>query len=208
MSTKYFTAAWVVLATLSLIESVNGMSQTLGWGLTLQSPIEFDYDKRSTTGWAPVYYIEWLILQLPLLLFTHVLLTRNTKRPSWMRLPSLVGMPDASESSFTQRTHKVTLVLLILALLYAGGHFFRQTITAGVYCTYDLKIKTWTPEITSWKQHLALRSYKDICYMDPKGKGVQFYPPYEGYIFLISYTAIFFTWAWFFRRLIRRTEGS
>lgn len=200
MSNKYFVGAWVALAILSLIEALNGISQTLHWGLAIDSPIGFDFASRTTTGWAPIYFIEWFVLQLPLIALTHEVLARNRERAAWARLPSLVGMPDSSESRFTRTTHKITLTFLLLIIVYAGCHFFIQTLDADVYCGSERIIDV--P-----RHHFVFKSNGERCYLDGQGAGPQYYPRWESWAFLISLIAVLCTWAWFAIRLVRGKRG-
>lgn len=201
MSNKYFVGAWAAVAVLSLIEAVNGISKTLGWGLVIDSPIEFDLSSRTTTGWAPIYFIEWFLLQLPLIALTHEVLSRNQQRAPWARLPSLVGMPDLSETRFTRTTHKITLTLLLSILVYAGCHFFNQTLDADVYCGSQRVI-------SDRLDHFALKSHEERCYLDRQGAGPQYYPQWETWAFLISLIVILSSWVWFSVRLVRENAAT
>jgi hypothetical protein len=196
MSNKYFVVAWAALAILCLIESVNGLSKTLGWGLVIDSPFEFGDPKRSTTAWAPVYFIVWFALQLPLIAITHEVLMRNTQREPWTRLPSLAGMPDATENGFTRVIHKLTLSLLLAVIVYAGVHFFWQTLEAVVYCGGELVVSTEG-------DHFGFKTHPEACYLDGKEAGVQYYPLWESWAFLGCLSSVLALWIWFVWRLVR-----
>lgn len=57
MSNTYLITAWIAVALLSVIESVNGLSRTLSWELVLHSPIAME----STTAQQPRgrQYASW-----------------------------------------------------------------------------------------------------------------------------------------------------
>ncbi|MGH8425258.1 MAG: hypothetical protein ACRER3_23370 [Pseudomonas fluorescens] len=198
MSNKYMVTAWAAVALLALIECINGMSATLHWELVISSPIKMESTTRSTTGWAPIYFIEWTLIQLVLIPLTHEVLRRHADRPRWSRLPSFVGMPEDFNDRFTHISHITMLVSLVTITLYSGGHFFWQTLDADVYCAGKVVIEEPL-------EHFKFRTGVGDCYLDNKGPGIQFYPRWESWVFLLSYGSAVAAWAWF---IVRLTTGD
>jgi len=194
MTNAFLITAWIAVALLSIIESVNGMSKTLHWELVIDSPITMNAPDRSTTAWAPIYFIDWSLIQFVLIAVTHEALQRFRDRPRWMRLPSLIGMPEEWSSRFTRTCHIGLILLVFLLPLYAGGHFLWQTISGETTCAGGsqpiggLAYFTWQPAVGP-------------CYHDGKTAGVQFFPQWEVWLFSILYGAAVSTWSWFLWRL-------
>jgi len=194
VTNAYLITAWIAVALLSLIESVNGMSKTLSWDLVLHSPIGMESAHRSTTAWAPIYFVEWGLIQCVLLTVTHEVLQRFRDRPRWLRLPSLVGVPRNWSSRFTRMTHVGLIALVVLGTLYAGGHFLRKTFTGTVYCDGG------TLPITRWGYFLW-EPAAGHCYHDGAEKGVEFFPRWEVWAFTVVYLGVLVTWGWCVWRL-------
>ena len=94
MSPRILTTACVAAEIILLAVSFNGMSATLGWGITIESPVKFEAHERTTTAWAPVFAVCWLLAESAVLLLTFEQVIRHSGRSPWLRVPSLVGLSE------------------------------------------------------------------------------------------------------------------
>jgi hypothetical protein len=109
-------------------------------------------------------------------------------------------MPDAHENSLTRAIHKGTLSLLLVAIAYAGIHFFWQTLEATVYCGS-------TQVVSTEVDHFRFKTNEADCYLDGKDRGVQYYPAWESWVFLACLLSVLAAWGWFVWRLVRKEPG-
>jgi hypothetical protein len=170
VSPKILTAACIGAQIVLLAVSFNGLSATLGWGINLESPVHFDKEHRTTTAWAPVYFVCWLLSQATLLTLIFEQLARHRQRQPWLRVPSLGGLSDTRGSVFGHRLHQVLILLIFVAPLYAGGRFMLVTLRATVTCDAGK------------------------CWLDGFENGVQFFPPWESWAFGAGYFIVTLLW--------------
>lgn len=180
MSPTLLTAACVGAQIILLAVSFNGMSATLGWGISIESPIHFEAETRTAAGWAAVYFVCWCLAQAAVLVLSLEQLARHRDRPRWLRMPSLGGLSSTTGSQFGFRLHQALLVLVPLASLYAGGHFLRLTLNARVICD------------------------PVICWLDDKDHGVQFFPPWEPWALCMGYFIVTSVWMYALWQLARK----
>jgi len=171
---------------LALAVCVNGLSATQGWNISIDWPFHFGAEHRSTTAWAPVFFLLWLGAQLGLLLVTFEQLGRLQDQPPWLRMPSLRGFPNPSDSSrLGYGLHQALIVLVIVVSLFAGGHFLKKTLLASVECG------------------------PTICWFDSSepGVGVEFFPPWETPAFIAAYFIVAILWTRALWKLVRKHKG-
>jgi hypothetical protein len=201
MTTKFVTATWVGAVILLLALSINGLSATLGWHISINSPITWNDERRSTTAWAPVYFALWCLSETAVLVLCFELLRRHRKSPPWLRLPSIAGMPDSIADPFSRRLHKGLILVIVAGPLYAGGHFLAKTLAASVECA-------GRPVVRAWPDHFLAAPTCDRCWLDGPERGVQFYPPWEGWAFLVCYVAIMSFWVRALHRLTKKARSG
>lgn len=84
---------------------------------------------------------------------------------------------------------------MIVTPLYAGGRFLTKTLTANVQCG-----GTWL--ISNWLEHFTEHSQGERCWLD--GAGVEFFPPWEAWTFLIALLAVLLPWGVAVRKLTKQ----
>lgn len=186
MDAKGLTKAWIATAISLLVLSVNGMSVTLGWGLSLHGLLGAESVNRSTTAWAVVYFVPWAFLETVLLILTFELARRCTRVPRWLYVPSLAGRLKNANDPFGRRVHASLLFLVATAPLYAGGHFLRKTLIADVVCDSAVVVHEWF-------EHFTARA-PTTCWLDGPGAGVEYFPPLEAWALVAVFGVVIAAW--------------
>jgi hypothetical protein len=180
----------------------NGMSATLGWHINIESPIHFERQDRSTTAWAPVFMVCWVLAESAVLVLAFEQIMRYRSKSPWLRMPSLGGRADLAGSRLGLRLHQALILWIAIAPLYAGGRFLIVTLTAVVNCGETLKIHTLA-------EHLTLTGPAGVrCWLDGAERGVEYFPRWEGWAFLVAFTAIVFAWLALLRLLTKPNLNS
>lgn len=197
MSPKTLNVACVGSQIILLAVSFNGLSATLGWSVSIDSPIHIEASHRSTTAWAPPYFFMWSLSELVVLTLVFEQLVRNRTNAVWHRFPSLGGLATSSDTRYSLRLHQFLIALVVLGPLYAGGRFLKKTLEADVYCGSARTIGEW------W-EHFVRHGNGARCWLDGQATGVEYFPPTEAWGFLAAFIAAAFFWGLAIRRSIER----
>jgi hypothetical protein len=197
VSSKILTAACIAAQVILLAVSFNGLGATLGWGVSIESPIRFDAHERSTTAWAPVFMVCWLLAESAVLILLLEQLARHKRRAPWLRMPSLGGLSETPGSRFGLRLHQALILFVVIGPLYSGGHFLLKTLSASVVCENGARINTLADHF------VGVGSANTRCWLDGAEHGVEYFPRWEAWIFCFSFISVAALWGYVLRDLAR-----